>query len=400
MSMPRTLMLTLWPPDAKYKILRRYADLFPPDRLCWCSLQGCESADGIRFRHRAFVPRRLHWRLQSTWLGQLYIHEWQSRRWAHAIAADIRDFEPEVIWALPELGAASVAYHLHKILGVPLHLTAHDAHETARNIVPKLYYPFYARSVNRVFREAVSVDAISEGMLEHLQSLYGNITDGNGIVFHPSIDEQFVVSPPPTRAEQWQHSRKRRIGLCGSMRVSEDQWRQFIVALGALPYDFVIVAFAYRDLFSTAQPSPNVTIDLQPFAPTEADVIADFHKHRVDACYLGLWQDEAQGLFGRTSLSAKLVTYAAASLPVLVHARRDSMAWRLVKAHGAGVLVGSDHAMEGVQDLFSDVTVWNQAAWGAGELARVEFNTRVNLARLWESLSLTAGEGRRMSEDR
>ncbi len=390
MTVPRTLMLTLWPPDAKYKILRRYADLFPTDRLCWYSLQECASKPEAGFRHRAFVPGRLHWRLHGTWLGQLHFHGCQSGRLARAIANDTRDFAPEVIWALPELGAADVAYRLSKMLDLPLHLTAHDAHETAWDIVPKLYYPFYARSVNRVFRRAQSVDAISGGMLEHLKGLYGNITDANGIVFHPSIDEQLIATPAPRRDASWQQRRTRRIGLCGSMRVSERQWREFLDGLGKLPYEFVIVAFAFRDRFFTAAPPPNVRVELQPFAPTEADVIADFHRHGVDACYLGLWHEERQGLFGRTSLSAKLVTYAAASLPVIAHTRSDAEAWRLVKAHGAGVLVGPDHDMAGVGTLFGDTAAWNDAARGAGEMARREFNTGVNLTRLLERLSLTA----------
>jgi hypothetical protein len=389
-SIPRTLMLTLWPPDAKYKILRRYADMFPPERLSWYSLQECAAGHRRGFRHRAFLPRRLHWRLHGRWLGQLYFHGCQSARLASAMADDVRDFDPEVIWALPELGAADMAYRLSRTLGLPLHLTAHDAHETAWNIVPRLYYPFYARSVNRAFRCADSVDAICGGMLEHLKRLYGNITDANGMVFHPSIDEQLVTKPVPTRAESWRQGRTRRIGLCGSMRVSERQWRSFLEGLGTLPYEVVIVAFAFRDRFFTTEPPPNVRIELQSFAQTEADVIADFHRHGVDACYLGLWHEESQGLFGRTSLSAKLVTYAAASLPIIVHARPDSEAWRLVKAHGAGVLVGPDHDMAGLGTLFADAAAWNDAARGAGELARSEFNARENLVRLWDRLSRTA----------
>ena len=397
-SVPRTLILTLWPPDAKYKILRRYADRFPPDRLRWYSLQECASEHRAGFRHRAFVPGRFHWRLHGTWLGQLYLHGYQSGRLARAVADDVRDFDPEVIWALPELGAADVAYRLSQMLDLPLHLTAHDAHETAWDIVPKLYYPFYARSVNRAFRRAGSVDAISGGMLKHLKSHYDNVTDANGIVFHPSIDEELITSPDPTRDESWRQDRSRRIGLCGSMRISEPQWQAFLEGLGTLPYDIVIVAFAFRDRFFSTEPPPNVRIELQPFAPTEADVIADFHRHGVDACYLGLWHEERQGLFGRTSLSAKLVTYAAASLPVIVHACPDSEAWRLVQAHGAGVLVGPDHDMAGLEALFADPDAWNDAARGAGELARSEFNVRVNMARLWERLSLTA-EGRKETKE-
>jgi len=390
MTPPRTLLLTLFAPDAKYTILRRYAEVFPPERLCWCSLQKCATPASTRFRHRAFVPRRLHWRLQRTWLGHVYAHECQSRRLADEIARWVADFRPEVLWVLPQLGAASVGRHLHGRLGVPLHATCHDAHETARGIVPRLYYPFYAASVNQLFRQAESVDAISEGLLGHLCDLYPSVTDANGIVFHPSIRAELVQSPLK-RDARWRKGRTRRIGLCGSMRVSRRQWRSFLGELSGLPFEFELVTLAYRDRFFDVGLPANVRQRALPFAATETDVMNAFHAECVDACYLGLWRDEKRALFGQTSLSAKLVTYAAAALPIIVDARPDSLAWRLVSKHGAGVLLGATAVSETLGRLFGDDFMWNAMASGAQTLCMEEFDLATNMERFARRLAMTAG---------
>ena len=394
MTMPRTLLLTLWPPDAKYKILRRYAEKLPDGSLFWCSLQECESGNGgsLPFKHASVVPASLHWRLRDTWCGYLYRHELRAAGLARSLAGRVGTFRPEVLWVLPELGAARVGYHLCRSLGVPLHLTSHDAHETARTIVPPLYYPFYERSVNRIFRAADSVDAVSEGLLDHLGTLYPNVGPANGIVFHPSIDAALVMPDPEPRDRS--RSPLRRIGICGSMRVSEEQWREFLEMLSGLPYEFEIVSCAYRDRYFDAALPANVRQVPLPFAPTESDVIAAFRENGVDACYLGLWKKAGHGLFGRTSLSAKLVTYAAAALPVIVDAREDSVAWQLAKRHGAGVCVSGSNPRGELERLFGDDDAWHCMAAGARALCLNEFDLDTNVARFVERLNATTSQRR------
>jgi hypothetical protein len=385
------LILTLWPPTAKYKILRRYADLFPAGRLAWASLQPCDGA--VSFAHKAALPRQLHWRLRRTAAGWLYLHQFQARRLAAEIVQWARPFNPRVLWVLPELGAAHVAPYVAQALKIPLHVTSHDAHETARHIVPPLYYPFYARAVRRVFRRAHSVDAISEGLLEHLQRDFPNLRSSNSMVFHPSIDPRLIRRPGPVRDRPWESGTRRVIGLCGSMRISRQQWEEFLQALSALPYRVELVSLAYKDRFFGSTLPANVTVTALPFAETEADIISVFHERQVDACYLGLWRDPSQAFFGRTSLSAKLVTYAAASLPILVDADEDSMAWRLVARHGAGVrLDGGAGGKDALAGLFGDCARWNAAALGAGRLCEAEFNQETNFDRFAGLLDKVAAE--------
>lgn len=386
-----TLLLTQWPPTAKYKILRRYAELFPEGRLVWASLQARDPNEAVPFAHFAALPGQLHWRLQKTALGWIFLHQWQARRRAADIAKWARGFNAKVLWVLPELGAAHVAVHVARALKIPMHVTSHDALETARDIVPRLYYPFYAAAERGVFRRAASVDAISEGLLEHLQRTFPNVRSDNSVVFHPSITPVLISRPCPVRDQAWETEGRRVIGICGSMRVSEGQWKQFLHTLSLLPYQIELVSLAYKDRFFDAILPGNVTITHLAFADTEADVIKAFHEHRVDACYLGLWRDPLQALFGRTSLSAKLVTYAASSLPVIVDADEDSMAWRLVDRYGAGVRV-SGEARDAVvlQEILGKCGRWNACAAAAGRLCESEFNQTINFARFADCLERTA----------
>ncbi len=390
---PRILLLTWWPPDTRYKVMQRNAGRMPAGSVCWASLRAANP--GVRFPwpHESAVPRPLHYRLDRTALGQWFAHEAQGAQLARRLADWARAFEPEVVWVLPELGAANVGLRLARRLDVPIHATVHDAHETARFIVPPLYYPLYARSVRRILGAANSADAICGPMREYLSRRHANLTSENCIVFPPSVlpgDMQLAPEPPTD-------GRIRRIGFCGSMRVSARQWSAFLQLLARLPFEFELILFAYEDLFHDVPLPANVRVALQPFAEEESGIIDTFHRCGVHACYLGLWKEPERLLFGRTSLSAKLTTYAAAGLPVIVDGGADSSAWDLVSRYGAGVLCGDDEASARAEldRLMSDASLRRSMGAGAARMCRVEFDLDANAARLAARLARTAAGGAR-----
>ena len=390
--LPRTLLLTLWPPDARYKVLYKNVARLPTDRIFCCTLQAPRTRTEFPFEHKAFEPRQLHWRLTNTWPDFIYRHHFQSRRIASRIAQWASPFRPEVIWVLPELGAASVGYHLTKILNVPLHLTIHDAHETARFIVSPFYYPVYARAVRRLLGVASSVDAISDGMRDDLQRHHKHMTNGNTIVVPPCILESNITTAGAVTPFD-SASSTRRIVLCGSMRVTQEEWASFLKLLSGLSFPVEIIAYAYPDLFHEVPVPRGVSIKHLPFAETEAGLIADFHANRAHACYLGLYGDPARELFARTSLSAKLTSYAAAGLPIIVHGPEDSAAWKLVETFRAGVRVldGGRAEEEKLGMMLTDLEQWQTMANGAANLCRERFDLDKCMVNFKELLCQTAG---------
>ncbi|MDA0990520.1 MAG: hypothetical protein O3A51_07195 [Verrucomicrobia bacterium] len=383
-TIPRTLLVTLNPPGGRYSaaVIYKVVDRLPPAQIQCASLQARTTDEPLPYLHAAFPPKQLHWRLRDTAANFYVAHHAQAGRLAAAIADWVAPFKPELLWVLPELGAASLAVELKSRLRIPMHLTIHDAHETARYIVPKWYYRTYAADVTRALHQADSVDAISAGMSDHLLQTIPTLAAANTIILPPSTAVDNMRQPPPALARPTDAIR--RIGLCGSMRISEAQWRRFLDTLGVLSFQFEVITFANADLFHRVAPPRNVTIVERPFAETEEELIKRFHDYGVHACHLGLWQEDERALFGRTSLSAKLTTYAATGLPVIVDAREDSGAWRLVSTFGAGVRCGGDrdHDASQLQALFSDSEQWSAMALGSQRLARETFDINRNVERL------------------
>jgi hypothetical protein len=326
--------------------------------------------------------RQLNWRMHGTALNFWYVHELQARQFARQIAHSAREFSPEVIWVVPELGATRTGLEVARRLRLPLHLTLHDAHETARHLVPRLYYPFFASAMKGLMERARSVDSISEELLAHEVRTCGARPDLKSMVFYPSVRRDLVVAP--RQRKLFRSDGVRRIGLCGSMRVSEGQWGRFLGVLGRLPFAIEIIAIAYEDLFHNLALPANVTIEKRPYCKTEAAVIGSLTDAGVDACYLGLWKDPKQELFSRTSLSAKLTTYVAAGVPVIVDGPETSVAWRLIRECNGGVLVENDagRAAMTMERLFTDLEWWSKLSDGARKLCLDQFDLEKNAARL------------------
>ena len=183
---------------------------------------------------------------------------------------------------------------------------------------------------------------------------------------------------------------KRRVALCGSMRVGREQWEQFLAVLGALPYPIEIVAVAYTDMFHDVPLPENVRITKHGFLPSEKDIIDLFDREGVHACYLGLSTRLADVLFARTSLSAKLTTYLAAGIPVIADVPERSVAWRLLNESQSGALIDGDQSACGelIRALFKDAESWKEMSCGALALCQREMDLTENAVGLRRLLAL------------
>jgi hypothetical protein len=299
-----------------------------------------------------------------------------------------------VIWALAEQGSAHVARPLTRLLRIPVHAMVQDAHETAAHILPRPYYPIYSWSVRRFLRTALTVDAICAELLEWTCSRYPNLRNigDRGMVFPPSVDRHLLARIPRPRCYDPKDS-TRRIGICGSKRASRQQWAGFVALLDRMPFKIEIDAFVFRDAFHNVPLPANVFIRFHPFVASEADVIQAFHEIGVHACYLGLWKEPDRNLFSRTSLSAKLTTYVAARLPVIVDGPANASAWRLVNQYGAGILYDRDEtqAAEQVRDMLARPDVWQTMSDAAGKMCAAEFDLDTNVEKFFNMLRVCAG---------
>jgi len=346
------------------------------------------------FTHRSFPPHQLHWRLRETAVGQLYSQHWQARKLACRIAAWAEAFKPDVLWVLPEDGAAGVGYELSRLLNIPLHLTLHDMHETAKPELPALRYPFYIRALDRICMRADSLDAICEPMRTHLCGRYSNLHDSNTIVFHPSTSRDMMTSPTAVQPPDFS-TNVRRLGFCGSIRVSAWQWERFLAILSTLPWEIEIVAYASMEAFHDLPTPPNVTISPQPFAETEADLIDAFRMGSIHFCYMGLWREPDRALFPRTSFSAKLTTYAAAGLPVIVDGPIDMATWLLIKQYDGGLLLSDEdaRAADQLNECLSDADQWREMAKGSRRMCHEHLCLEANTRRFAETLTSIGNQG-------
>ncbi len=391
-ELPRTALLSWCTPDSRYaggEAMRRLLSRMPADQIRWCGLNPCMHEPLAWLpEYRAFVPQGLHWRLEGTSLHHFFANDLQARRLAGEMWAWLKPFNPEVIWVIPEVAAVPVARELHRLSGVPIHATLHDSPDTAGLAgLPRLYARHYQKQARRLMESTASIDAVADSLIRHMATEY-NAAHCEGVVVRPAVDPAFVH---PVIPRAWSGA-VRRIGLCGSFRIDEPQWAAFTRALGRLPYRVEIVSFTPPDEFPRGTYPDNISLHFEPYAKGHDELILAFRSAQIDAGYLGVWNDTKRAIFGQTSLSSKLTSYAACGVPVIVHSREDAAVWDLVRPFGAGVRFDENSPGGGtlLEDLFSNPDTWFNLAQGAHALARESLNLDANAEILARALCKAA----------
>jgi len=388
MEFPRIALLSWCSPMSRFAggaALRRLLSCLPRESVLWLGFHEGSAGSNLPTYH-AVPPRPIHWRLAGSMLEHLDVDLLQARSLADRMWKRLEPFAPQVLWIFPEMWTISVGQALQARSGLPLHLTVHDAPETASyGAIPRAYLPAYLRHMRRLLQAAQSLDAVSQGLVDHLRLHHGFAQERTALVIPPCVETEMLWTIPE---RTWRSRPERRIGLCGSMRISAAQWQQFLKALGALPYPIVLESFtALEDLPATELP-PNVSIASRGYRNTEAELVMALSACELDATYLGVWKEPDRQLFGRTSLSSKLTTYAAAGLPVLVDATADSVAWQLVDQYNAGIRLGEspEAATDAMRTLFDQAPIWTEAAAGARRMCVSAFDLDLHAGLLREQL--------------
>ncbi|MDD4871216.1 MAG: hypothetical protein PHR77_11710 [Kiritimatiellae bacterium] len=383
MSFPRILLLTPAPPDCPYSggVLRKIVNALPENKISWAYLsKGTSSGVKGLVQEGCFPHLQIHWRLNRSFIYGLLHQEVFARLLAKRITVWSSEFKPEVLWVHAGGGTVHVANFLQKRLNIPMHLTFFDAPEVCMGHFcqfSRWYIPLYVNKVAQLTRRAKGLDAVSLELVKHVEKLSGITDSTSSMVFSSSISGKVVTSLPVSRSFDEKAS-VRRIGFCGSLRIAGVQWRDFIELLGQLPFKFEILLFADKGFMFNISPPHNVTIIPQKYVDTEENLIRRMVDMQIHAGYLGLWKADEMSLFCRTSLSSKLTTYAAAGLPVIVDGPEDSVAWRLVKEYGAGVLCGSS-GISALKELFGNSKQWERKSFASRAMWDHEFNLEKNV---------------------
>ena len=392
-AFPRILLVTPGAIDFPFgsgEILRKIVDALPRQSVCWASLKkGRVDQVDSALSCRVFpLQSRLNWRLQRGLVGALLMKELWARKRARSIAKWAAEFGPKALWILAEEDAVSVGYHLRRITGIPAHLTFHDAPEILTGLFGRyhrLVEALYMRRLGQLIRLSTSLDAVCSNLVSHVGGIPDDEKDGRTMVF------PFSLHPTADRYARLFEGETRRIGFCGSLRTSREQWASFLAALSALPFRFEFVAFVDKEYFPDVPLPTNVRIEKHDFMVTE-DVVRTFIEAGVCACYLGLYRDAEWSLFCRTSLSSKLTAYAATGAPVIVNGPEDSVVWHYVRQYGAGVRFSSAEASgDDLGRVFTDADAWSAMAKGVRKLFESEFNIESNIERFKAVLRRTAG---------
>lgn len=388
------------------EVLRKIVGAMPPDTVYWASLkQGKVNTTDNVVDSKVFpLGNEFTWRIRNSVLGSIVWKEINAVRRARAIARWAQEFKPDVIWILAEEDAVNVGLRLYRLTGIPVHLTFHDAPEILTDMFGH-YHPLVARLYKRRLRQLVecadSMDAVCQELIDHVLVSTGAKRPEHEMVFPPSLSVGMAGMRGDLRQNDYgprvenvvlQNNERgegevKRIGFCGSLRTSDEQWLSFLKTLSVLPFAFEIVAFMDKDYFPDIEMPENVRFKHFDFVVTD-DFLERFVEEGCDACYLGLYKEKEWDLFCRTSLSSKLATYAAAGLPIMVDAPSDSVVWRYVDKYSAGILCEDEkNTVEGLKFLFSDNEVWTGMANGSRRMFESEFELDRNVEEFCKCLA-------------
>lgn len=390
-DLPRILIIAGFPPEGGGgggAILRSLLADFPVNRLAWLALQADVTAttwwrpDIMRWGVTRRLPGRARIRIvQRVWA--IFGFRWEAAQ-ARSLARRIKAiWRPDQVWVVVDQNSLWAAGSVVRDLGLPWHVTVHDDPSISRRLQGYSLPQSWQKVFGRLYTQALTRDCISHGMVNYYRTRYGS----DAFVAARTIDSErlrVARARPILRGERIEI-------LMGGGGDCPPPWPENLI--GAL--QILSCRTGRKVRLNAFDPA------LRRFEGDNVRVLPRMQEAQFDEFLaqmdLGYAPDPMAPEFSEfvtTSLSTKVVTYVAATLPSLYHGPRISSVGEMFSRHTAGVIVegqASEEIAAGFVCLIEGAESFRDACC---DLAKADFDreTLVNrIYRRFQSVPLCKG---------
>jgi hypothetical protein len=376
-SYPKLLIATEYAPNSPgggFVIVRQMLRGWPLERIDWWSCRPAPAGDVKQTVSRlatASLPPKLYPNRRFGRIrGALMERFWAPYASSH-LRRTIREFQPDVIWGIPQ--GYAIPPLADVLLGgqVPFHVTMHD-YPDLENTVKRIgaaQARSLAKRADALYAGATSRDAISTPMLNELR----RTTGADGFLCRLGVEVEdlaYVEQKRPRPAGEI------RIGFAGSV-TSERTFELFVRALAGirerLPSRVTLEFFGsncYEDRrwFDTSWMKSHGHM-------SEADCLAALRQFSWGLLALASTDDDPR--YHRFSFPAKVSSYLAAGLPIIALIHPESSVMDVASKYEIGICSTASSLEELQAKLLPALSAgdpWARYADGIRQCIRSEFN--------------------------
>jgi hypothetical protein len=275
------------------------------------------------------------------------------------------------------------AYHLARVLELPLHVIVHDDSSRGISRWPVLHQ-FGERTFARMYTKASSRLCVSPGMEEEYFRRYRV----HGTVLYPSRDSKVVPwATPPDRLI----SPITRLTVAYAGTFPHPDYEAALLMLGAVLKEFqgelLVFGNVSQGMLSAVKLSG---LPIQIKTPIPSTELIQQLRELADLLFVPVPFSESQNAVVRTSFPSKLTDYTCAGLPMLFYAPSDSslILWARAEAGVAFEVTAKSALREAIRRLTQDPKLRWELALKAIEVGRRYFDYSVAKGTFEEALRM------------
>lgn len=392
---PKLLVATEYAPNSPGGggvIIQQMLKGWPVERIDWWSCRAARAGhmgQAVTRLAVAKVPEKLHPNRRFGRIrGALMEWFWVPYASLH-LRRTIREFQPDVIWAIPHNYSIPPLANVLLAGKVPFHVTMHDYAdlESMVNRIGAKQARWLAARADVLYGAASSRDAISQPMLDELQ----RTTGAKGALCRLGVEAEDLAY---VEAKQSGAGGEIRIAFAGSV-TSERTFEFFVQALRGirerLPARVSLEFFgsnSYRDRpwFDAAWMKAHGDL-------SEAACRAALRQYSWGLLALACADDDPR--YHRFSFPAKVSSYLASGLPIIALIHPESTVMQVASKYKIGIC-STTSSLEDLQAkllaALSGGDPWAQYAEGIRNCIRSEFNAARMRAELHQSLIRSAAK--------